>query len=72
MYFLVLSFHSRHTVKEAPWSYPPDPKGPALKTLDLAVPPPPYVSFEVSTFFPTFSDCNILNNILMSFQPCLL
>lgn len=39
-------FHNRHNVKEAPWSYPPDPKGPGLKTLDLAVPPPPYVSFE--------------------------
>lgn len=42
----VPSFHNRHTVKEAPWSYPPDPKGPGLRTLDLAVPPPPYVSFE--------------------------
>lgn len=48
LYFPVPSFHSRHTVKEAPWNYPPTPKSTGLRNLDLAVPPPPYISFEVS------------------------
>ncbi|XP_035225334.1 uncharacterized protein LOC118197886 isoform X2 [Stegodyphus dumicola] len=39
-------FHNRHTVREAPWSYPPHPNGPGLRMLDLAVPPPPYVPAE--------------------------
>lgn len=47
-YFPVPSFHSRHTVKEAPWNYPPTKKSTGVRNLDLAVPPPPYISFEVS------------------------
>ncbi|XP_054722782.1 FERM and PDZ domain-containing protein 4-like [Uloborus diversus] len=40
----VPSFYSRHTVRESPWSYPPDPKEDSgYRTVDLAVPTPPYV-----------------------------
>lgn len=43
-------FHGPHTVCPTPWSYPPgaDPRGtPVLPTVDLSLPPPPYVPCEL-------------------------
>ncbi|XP_042903053.1 FERM and PDZ domain-containing protein 4 isoform X2 [Parasteatoda tepidariorum] len=45
----VPSFHNRHVVHEAPWSYPPRPNTPGLRTLDLAIPPPIYIPCETLT-----------------------
>ncbi|XP_067141697.1 FERM and PDZ domain-containing protein 4 isoform X3 [Centruroides vittatus] len=40
-------YHNRHTVREAPWSYPSVQDSPAkLHSVDLTVPPPPYMSSE--------------------------
>ncbi|GIX71676.1 FERM and PDZ domain-containing protein 4 [Caerostris extrusa] len=43
----VPSFHSRHVVREAPWSYAPFQPKPSLRTLDLAVMPPIYTAVEM-------------------------
>ncbi|GFT61876.1 hypothetical protein NPIL_432461, partial [Nephila pilipes] len=40
------TFHSRHVVREAPWSYPLPQGKPSLRTLDLAVMPPLYTAVE--------------------------
>ncbi|GFS75155.1 FERM and PDZ domain-containing protein 4 [Nephila pilipes] len=43
----VPTFHSRHVVREAPWSYPLPQGKPSLRTLDLAVMPPLYTAVEM-------------------------
>lgn len=49
----VPTFHSRHTVQEAPWSYCPSSSlkkdsgtTTMLRTVDLSIPPPPYILCE--------------------------
>lgn len=40
-------YHNRHTVREAPWSYPSlQESSIRLHSVDLTVPPPPYMSSE--------------------------
>ncbi|GFR18387.1 FERM and PDZ domain-containing protein 4, partial [Trichonephila clavata] len=43
----VPTFHSRHVVREAPWSYPLPQGKPTLRTLDLANMPPLYTAVEM-------------------------
>ncbi|KAF8789630.1 hypothetical protein HNY73_007556 [Argiope bruennichi] len=43
----VPTFHSRHVVREAPWSYPNSTGKPGLRTMDLAVMPPNYTPVEM-------------------------
>ncbi|XP_035215953.1 uncharacterized protein LOC118189460 isoform X2 [Stegodyphus dumicola] len=49
----VPSYHSRHIVQDAPWNYCPSsspqkqPEGlTTVKTIDLSIPPPPYIPCE--------------------------
>lgn len=49
----VPTFHSRHTVQESPWSYCPSSSlkkdsgtTTILRTVDLSIPPPPYIPCE--------------------------
>lgn len=58
----VPGYHSRHIVQDAPWSYCP-PHSPqkqlqeieavnsAVRTIDLSIPPPPYILCEVRSAF---------------------
>ncbi|GBN29692.1 FERM and PDZ domain-containing protein 4, partial [Araneus ventricosus] len=43
----VPTFHSRHVVREAPWSYPNGTGKPSLRTMDLAVMAPTYTPVEM-------------------------
>ncbi|CAL1275502.1 unnamed protein product, partial [Larinioides sclopetarius] len=43
----VPTFHSRHVVREAPWSYPNSTGKPSLRTMDLAVMAPNYTPVEM-------------------------
>lgn len=58
IFFSVPSYHSRHMVQDAPWNYCPshspqkqlqenEAVNSTVRTIDLSIPPPPYILCEV-------------------------
>ncbi|UYV62501.1 FRMPD3 [Cordylochernes scorpioides] len=59
---VVPSYTSQHMVRELPWNYPTEGSTGGLRSVDLAVPPPPYMPCQVGRLH-VYSVCRGCNTV---------